>query len=451
MLPKTKKLSACCLAVVLMLSFAFPAAAATETYEIEDARMTLQIPDDMHVFTPETSPWSDEWVLFGVNDPISKQQEYEDMGTLVHLATAGGKDNILISSKTSSYTNEIFTFVGADDTTFDTFMKDMTSDTEETEGLTAEAERYDDASVPFVRVEFLLDNGTDFMHEICYVTIMNGASYTVDMYSSGSELTEEQEQRLLSIVDSIQFTEILDNTPVELSPQQIIVALLPIILLVLAIIALIVGVSVSRKRQKKQRADLAARLSAYRLEKKKQEEENPNLPEPEERFRNTTLHTDEALHTFSYFHAYLKNPLTIPIFILCGLAAIWIAITMSMDDSILFRLLFAAAGIYLIVHTFTAPNSIYRTLLRTYKVLPNRVAAFSFRDEDFRLSGLQASGVFPYFQITAAYETKKYFYLYFGRENAYFVSKDGFKVGDAKAFRGFLKEKLGRHFKRRMF
>ena len=65
MLPRQKKLSACCLAVVLML-FCVPCSSGHgETYEIEDARMTLQIPDDMHVFTPETSPWSDEWVLFG--------------------------------------------------------------------------------------------------------------------------------------------------------------------------------------------------------------------------------------------------------------------------------------------------------------------------------------------------------------------------------------------------
>ena len=160
---------------------------------------------------------------------------------------------------------------------------------------------------------------------------------------------------------------------------------------------------------------------------------------------------DQALHTFSYFHSYWKNPLTIPVFALCGLAAIWLAITSTMGDSIIFRLLFAAAGIYLIVHIFTAPGTIYKSLFRTYKKMPNRVAVFSFRDEDFRLSGLQASGVFPYFQITTAYETKNYFYLYFGRENAYFVAKDNFKVGDAKAFRAFLKEKLGKNFKRRTF
>lgn len=451
MLPKVKKLLAACFAMLLTIACMVPVSAATKSYEIESAHLNVQFPDSLYVFTPETSILDETWMLIGVTDPVSKQKEYKEMGTLVHLASAGGKENILISSKTSSYTNEIFSFVGADDATFDTFMTDMTSAEEENEDLTATAERYDGGSVPFVRVEFLLDSETDYLSEVCYVTVMNGSSYTFDMYSSGKKLSEKEEKILLSIVDSAQFTEILDNTPVNLSPSEIFLALLPVILLILAIVALIVGVSISRKKQKKKRADLAARLSAYRIEKKKEAEENPDAPEPAERFRNTTVHTDDALHTFSYFHAYLKNPLTIPILAVCGIASIWLAITMTMNDSILFRLLFVAAGIYLIVHIFTAPNTIYRTLFRTYKNMPNRVAVFSFRDEDYRLSGLQASGVFPYFQITAAYETKKYFYLYFGRENAYFVAKDGFKEGDAKEFRAFLKEKLGRDFKRRTF
>ena len=451
MLPKVKKLLAICFAVFLVVACVVPVSAATKSYEIENAHLNIEIPDNFYAFTPETSIFDESWMLIGVTDPTSKLKEYKEMGTLVHLATAGGKENILISTKTSSYTKEIFSFVGADEETFRTFMDDMISAQDENENLTATAERYNDAAYPFVRVEFLLDSDSDYLREVCYVTVINGSSYSFDMYSAGKKLGEDEEAILREIVNSAEFTQILDNTPVDYTPKQIFLALLPLIVLILAIIALIVGFAIRRKQQKKKRADLAARLSEYRIQKKKEAEENPDAPEPEERFRNSTIHSDQALHTFSYFHSYWKNPLTIPVFALCGLAAIWLAITSTMGDSIIFRLLFAAAGIYLIVHIFTAPGTIYKSLFRTYKKMPNRVAVFSFRDEDFRLSGLQASGVFPYFQITTAYETKNYFYLYFGRENAYFVAKDNFKVGDAKAFRAFLKEKLGKNFKRRTF
>ena len=49
--------------------------------------------------------------------------------------------------------------------------------------------------------------------------------------------------------------------------------------------------------------------------------------------------------------------------------------------------------------------------------------------------------------MTRAYESGKYFYLYFGEEQAYYIAKDGFTVGDADGFRTFLKEKLGKNFR----
>ena len=45
------------------------------------------------------------------------------------------------------------------------------------------------------------------------------------------------------------------------------------------------------------------------------------------------------------------------------------------------------------------------------------------------------------------YETNEYFYMYFGEGNTYFIRKDGFKQGDADAFRTFMKQILGKRFK----
>ena len=51
------------------------------------------------------------------------------------------------------------------------------------------------------------------------------------------------------------------------------------------------------------------------------------------------------------------------------------------------------------------------------------------------------------FQITAIYETKEYFYMYFGEDNTYYIKKDGFTQGDADSFRAFMKEKIGKKMK----
>ena len=82
-----------------------------------------------------------------------------------------------------------------------------------------------------------------------------------------------------------------------------------------------------------------------------------------------------------------------------------------------------------------------------YRKYPSRTARYYFRSEDFRLSGIQSSTVYPYFQITKAYETKNYFYLYFSDEQAYYVKKSEFSKGEPVEFRKLLKEKLGKEFK----
>ena len=141
----------------------------------------------------------------------------------------------------------------------------------------------------------------------------------------------------------------------------------------------------------------------------------------------------------------------IPAYLITGLAAIILGITLLGGDNFIWGLLFIAAGIYCVVKLFTMPGNTYKVLQRVYKNLPNRVALYLFRDEDFRISGLQATGVFPYFQLSGVYETKDKFYLYFGEDNAYFLDKTTFSYGEVDSFREFIKERVGKKFRRRMF
>ena len=94
----------------------------------------------------------------------------------------------------------------------------------------------------------------------------------------------------------------------------------------------------------------------------------------------------------------------------------------------------------------TAHVAIEKTLIRVYSRMRSRKASFYFYDGDMRVTGLQSSNLYPYFQITRMAETKEYFYLYFGEGTTYFIKKNGFKGfadgNGADAFRAFMKEKL---------
>ena len=119
----------------------------------------------------------------------------------------------------------------------------------------------------------------------------------------------------------------------------------------------------------------------------------------------------------------------------------------NFDSNWWVMLLLIGFAIYSLYKLATASTNTAKVLMRSYGKLRNRRAAYYFYDGDFRITGLQASNLHPYFQISRMYETNEYFYMYFGEGNTYFIRKDGFKQGDADAFRTFMKEKLGKRFK----
>ena len=431
-----------------------------EPLEISDGYCTVPgenlrfaIPEDSFVFSQTTSVFSGDWELAGITDPMSQVEEYQDMGTLAHVASMGGKCNIFITKKQSSMAADIFNLTQADESALEAVIEDLNS-VNETEGFDAEVSdtlvndlRYATADIRYTPEE----GQGEFMHEFCYVTIINGASYTFDAYSFGDELTQEELDYVSSFINGVEFTLILSNDVEPMSPTEILIAVLPLILVVALIVFLIVFASRRKKKMQRDKNELTEKLSEYRSRKKREKEENPDLPEPKTLFVNKTIHTDATLHQFSNFHAYKKHLLMLPGYALTGLAAIALGISLLGGDNFIWGILFLAAGIYCIVKIFTLPGSTYKVLQRVYKNLPNRVALYAFRDEDFRISGLQATGVFPYFQLSGVYETKDKFYLYFGEDNAYFVDKSTFSYGDVNEFRNFIKERMGKKFKRRMF
>ena len=450
----TKRISALLCAVLLAVGCAFPAFAGTKTYTIDEMNMTVEMPDDLYVFEREDfnllAPHEDLEAA-GFDDAEEQLQTMQDYGIYLTAVTKDKSMTINISKKQSSTTESVFDLSLLSDEEFEEFLDTMRSDEDEQdEEIKAyEISRYEgEAERPFFTLGLRMQGDTyGDVEEPCYVTLVNGFTITVDGVTEG-DMTEEQDAILRAITASVHITEVLEKPTVELNAETLITLLFPIVLILVIIGALIV-LRVRRKHYMKERAVLADKLTEYRKERRRleQEAEESGVPmeEPPAVCRNKTAYTEEAAHAFVRFHFSHRKLLTM---IGYGFVVLLIlASVIFVDSEWYMRLIFFAAAVALVVWMCMIPGKLFNNVAATFKKARVKANEYTFREDDFRVSGIQSASLYPYFQITRAYETKKYFYLYFGEEQAYFVAKDGFTSGGADALRELLRRKLGKNFK----
>lgn len=449
-----KRIASALCAVLLALGCAVPAFAAEKTtYTIEEMNITLELPDDLYVFEQSDFNILDpnpDLEKAGFTDPqeqLEMMQEYE-----IYL-TAVSQDQMLsinVAKKDSSTTQSVYDLSQLTDEQFEEFLDTMRGEDDTTDEIEAyEVQRYDDQPErPFFTIRMKM-NSEQYgeKEELCYVTVVNGYSITIDGVAEG-DMTQEQSDLLREIADSVHVTQIIEQETIEFNAATIFSLLFPLVLIVF-LIALGVGMRIRRGHAMKERRALADRMSEYRRAQKKLEEEaaaeGRTPEEPETLFRNKTTYNEEVAHAFVQFH-FLRRKLGVMI----GYAVFALFMAASafvLDSEWYMRLILFGVGVFLVVWMCLMPGKLYNNVMATFKKAKNKENEYTFRADDFRIAGVQSASVFPYFQVTRAYESGKYFYLYFGEEQAYYIAKDGFTVGDADGFRTFLKEKLGKNFR----
>ena len=449
-----KRIASALCAVLLALGCAVPAFAAEKTtYTIEEMNITLELPDDLYVFEQSDFNILDpnpDLEKAGFTDPqeqLEMMQEYE-----IYL-TAVSQDQMLsinVAKKDSTTTQSVYDLSQLTDEQFEEFLDTMRGEDDTTDEIEAyEVKRYDDQPErPFFTIRMKM-NSEQYgeKEELCYVTVVNGYSITIDGVAEG-DMTQEQSDLLREIADSVHVTQIIEQETIELNAATIFSLLFPLVLIVF-LIALGVGMRIRRGHAMKERRALADRMSEYRRAQKKLEEEaaaeGRTPEEPETLFRNKTTYNEEVAHAFVQFH-FLRRKLGVMI----GYAVFALFMAASafvLDSEWYMRLILFGVGVFLVVWMCMMPGKLYNNVMATFKKAKNKENEYTFRADDFRIAGVQSASVFPYFQVTRAYESGKYFYLYFGEEQAYYIAKDGFTVGDADGFRTFLKEKLGKNFR----
>lgn len=449
-----KRIASALCAVLLALGCAVPAFAAEKTtYTIEEMNITLELPDDLYVFEQSDFNILDpnpDLEKAGFTDPqeqLEMMQEYE-----IYL-TAVSQDQMLsinVAKKDSSTTQSVYDLSQLTDEQFEEFLDTMRGEDDTTGEIEEyEVKRYDDQPErPFFTIRMKM-NSEQYgeKEELCYVTVVNGYSVTIDGVAEG-DMTQEQSDLLREIADSVHVTQIIEQETIEFNAATIFSLLFPLVLIVF-LIALGVGMRIRRGHAMKERRALADRMSEYRRAQKKLEEEaaaeGRTPEEPETLFRNKTTYNEEVAHAFVQFH-FLRRKLGVMI----GYAVFALFMAASafvLDSEWYMRLILFGVGVFLVVWMCLMPGKLYNNVMATFKKAKNKENEYTFRADDFRIAGVQSASVFPYFQVTRAYESGKYFYLYFGEEQAYYIAKDGFTVGDADGFRTFLKEKLGKNFR----
>lgn len=449
-----KRIASALCAVLLALGCAVPAFAAEKTtYTIEEMNITLELPDDLYVFDQSDFNILDpnpDLEKAGFTDPqeqLEMMQEYE-----IYL-TAVSQDQMLsinVAKKDSTTTQSVYDLSQLTDEQFEEFLDTMRGEDDTTDEIEAyEVQRYDDQPErPFFTIRMKM-NSEQYgeKEELCYVTVVNGYSVTIDGVAEG-DMTQEQSDLLREIADSVHVTQIIEQETIEFNAATIFSLLFPLVLIVF-LIALGVGMRIRRGHAMKERRALADRMSEYRRAQKKLEEEaaaeGRTPEEPETLFRNKTTYNEEVAHAFVQFH-FLRRKLGVMI----GYAVFALFMAASafvLDSEWYMRLILFGVGVFLVVWMCLMPGKLYNNVMATFKKAKNKENEYTFRADDFRIAGVQSASVFPYFQVTRAYESGKYFYLYFGEEQAYYIAKDGFTVGDADGFRTFLKEKLGKNFR----
>ncbi len=445
-----KKATAWLLALVLVvLSVPMCFADVTtdsQTMELKDLNITVDVPAGMYVFTEDTDPVNGDWLLAGYESGFEKLEEFkvdDESGNLkaLELVPEDKSYTITVSRKYSDQTREYYSMKDASQEQLDELVSSNTF-TDEENGITAKSTLYQQKEIPFLAVELTGQADGKDVWEYCFVTIVNGYSITLDMYSY-DEITEEQKAVLQSMTDSVHITEYFEKpTQAEVNFQTFL-AMLPVIAVVVLLLLFILITRITAKKKEQQRKEVADRLSEYRKEQAKRIGEEESGESIRVLVENVTDCNDEAVKKMVLFHLFRKNLLRSAMFVLLGVISIIMGIVY--DDSWFMRLVLVGLGAYVGAQPFLMIDKMNKSEIGVYKKARTREARYYFRADDFRITGIQSAALYPYFQILDAYESGGYFYLYYADERAYILKADCFTQGSAEEFRNLLRKQLGKH------
>lgn len=415
----------------VLLAFAIvatlPAAAFAESWVGVD--FTLEAPDGMYQLGPSMEETDPGWALAGIGDPEAKLEEYREMGVLVNFISEDGATDIVVMQKEAKQAEQIFDIRLMSDSERDSFMEGLA--TTEDESVTLDKGWYENPQgLLFYRLKIDMD-GEQEMHELIYGTIMNGYALNVDIHTINAAMTQEQEDMVLAMMDSMVFTNIQEKPPEDY--REAFNTLLLLVLMLAAVAGPLIYVPIKNRRDKKKKAKLAEQLSQFHKTNGK------DTAQGEAAFVNSTDCTKEAIRRFSYYQAFVKNMGEVVFGAL--LCVITVCAAFLIDSVWWMKLAAVAVTVYYAYKLIAMPGAVEKIQTKVHSQGMSKTAHYAFYPEVFRVSGIQSANVVPYFQIIDIRKCGQYLYLYYGPDNAYLVDMYGFELGEAGEFEKFIREK----------
>ena len=203
-------------------------------------------------------------------------------------------------------------------------------------------------------------------------------------------------------------------------------------------------------KSKEIKKDVPVKLSEERIEKALKEEST---------FINETQLNEKMINDFYKFHKRKIRRSDFISLLLCGLVLIIIGINYLLEGSdyffglicnIIFNALLISLGIYLWAYALKyqkydkkESKKIYDDDISTY------MNYYYFNDERVIIKNKVGTTERTYECLETIYETKEFYYILITKNSGYVMKKESFKKGNEEDFHKFIKEKMGKSYKKR--
>ena len=189
-----KKTAAFILSLVLLLSVSLFASADMVEYEYAPAGMTMNVPEEAIILTPDMSIVDDAWDEAKIPNPSEALDYFRDLGAVYRISMNENALNIFMTVKNSDETEAYFNLMDLDEAAMAEFVAGFEG-ANESETTVCTAEEYKGGKYPFVKVNIVSDEvltGETYF-EVHYMTVINGSSYSLNCHDS-VPITEETER-----------------------------------------------------------------------------------------------------------------------------------------------------------------------------------------------------------------------------------------------------------------
>lgn len=192
---------------------------------------------------------------------------------------------------------------------------------------------------------------------------------------------------------------------------------------------------------------------------KKTKEEIEKEREQEAIYINKTEITEKMINEFYKFYNKKINRLDFYSFLVCGIVLLVIAIfyLTRLNDyflgiiwNIIINSILILVGIGFFISALKNQKYNKDKMSNIYDEDMSKMSnTYYFNDKKIIIINKFGETKRMYDYLTAIYEAKNYYYLFTNTKNAYIIRKDSFIKGSQYKFREFIKEKLGKAYKKR--